>query len=460
LSNPAKVWSRYYHPGVSVPGATVQPVTGTTAGRRRQDEVYRAGVYGRRPVVPTSARALQRWARQVLGAAAYSYVAGGAGGETTQRANRAAFDRWSVVPRVLRDVSSRDTSVELFGRRLPAPVLLGPVGALELVHPEADLAVARAAAALGVPMVFSNQASVPMEECAAVMGSSPRWLQLYWSTSDELVENLVCRAEACGCDALVVTLDTTMLGWRPRDLDLGHLPFALGKGIAQYTSDPVFRRLVEERAAGDAAQPHAAQPRPTPAAVRALVSMARAWPGPLLANLRSPLPRAAVETFLNIYSRPSITWSDLAWLRSRTRLPILLKGVLHPDDARRALDEGVDGVVVSTHGGRQVDRSIAALDALPDVVAAVDGRAPVLLDSGVRSGADALIAVALGARAVLLGRPYVWGLSLAGEDGVRQVLSDVLGEFDLTLGLTGNTSVDQLSPALLRHAWRDTPGRG
>jgi L-lactate dehydrogenase (cytochrome) len=423
----------------------VHPAAG--AGRRRQDETYRAGIYGQRPLVPVAARALQARAKRALNARAYAYVAGGAGAEGTQRANRTAFDKWAVVPRVLRDVSSRDTSVELFGRRLPGPLLLGPVGALELVHRDADLAVARAAAAEGVPMVFSNQASVSMEECAAAMGDAPRWFQLYWSTSDELVESLVGRAEAAGCDALVVTLDTTMLGWRPRDLDLGHLPFALGKGIAQYTSDPVFRRLVEQRAA--TAGPRGPQPRPTPAAVRALVTMARAWPGPLRENLRSPLPRAAVETFLGIYSRPSLTWADLAWLRARTRLPILLKGVLHPDDARRALDEGVDGIVVSTHGGRQVDRSIAALDALPAVVSAVFDRAPVLLDSGVRSGADVFTAVALGARAVLLGRPFAWGLALAGEAGVRQVISDVLAEFDLTLGLTGHTAVDQLSPGVL-----------
>src|SRR4051794_14014494 len=218
-------------------------------GRRRQNEVYRAGVYGRHPRVPTTARGLQRLAKRTLNPRAYSYVAGGAGHEATQRANRAAFDRWAVVPRVLRDVSHRDTGVELFGRRLPSPLLLAPIGALELVHDEADLAVARAAASLGVPMVFSNQASVSMEECATAMGNAPRWFQLYWSTSDELVESLVGRAEAAGCEALVVTLDTTMLGWRPRDLDLGHLPFALGKGIAQYTSDPVFRKLVEQRAA-------------------------------------------------------------------------------------------------------------------------------------------------------------------------------------------------------------------
>ncbi len=180
--------------------------------------------------------------------------------------------------------------------------------------------------------------------------------------------------------------------------------------------------------------------------------MAKAWPGPLVDNLRSPLPRAAVETFLAIYSRPSITWTDLAWLRERTSLPLVLKGVLHPDDARQALDAGVDGLVVSTHGGRQVDRSVGALDALPGVLEAVGDRVPVLLDSGVRSGADVLVATALGARACLLGRSYVYGLGLAGEAGVRQVVEDVVGEFDLTLGLTGHTAVDQLSPEVLRRA--------
>src|SRR3954471_14283959 len=265
---------------------TVTCVDEAGVGRRRQNEVYRTGVYGRSPRVPVAAWALQARAKRALNARAYSYVAGGAGDEVTQRANRAAFDRWAVVPRVLRDVSHRDTSVELFGRRLPSPLLLAPVGALELVHDEADLAVARAAASVGIPMVFSNQASVSMEECAAAMGDAPRWFQLYWSTSDELVESLLSRAEAAGCEAVVVTLDTTMLGWRPRDLNLGHLPFAEGKGIAQYTSDPVFRRLVEQRASTPT--PRGPQPRPTPAAVRALIGMARAWPGPLLDNLRSP----------------------------------------------------------------------------------------------------------------------------------------------------------------------------
>lgn len=405
-------------------------------GRVRQGQIYADGVSGRRPRVPTSWDALVGTARRAMTAAGFAYVEGGAGRESTVRANRDAFDRWQLVPRVLRDVSRRDCSTELFGRTIPAPVLLGPVGVASMAHRDADVAVARAAAAAGVPMVFSNQASRSMEECAAVMGDAPRWFQLYWSTVDELVESFLARAAACGCEAIVVTLDTTMLGWRERDLDLGSLPFARGWGIAQYTSDPVFQRLVRERppASGPA-------PRVTPATVRALWDISRAHPGGLVDNLRSPLPRAAVQTFLETYSRPSISWADLAWLRSKTSLPIVLKGILHPDDARLAVDHGVDGVVVSTHGGRQVDGSVGALDALPAVVAAVDGAIPVLLDSGVRGGADVLKAVALGASAVLLGRPWVYGLAAGGEAGVAEVIANVLAELDLTLGLVGARSI-------------------
>ncbi len=415
-----------------------------TNGRVRQGQIYAEGVSGRRPRVPVTWDALVGRARRAMTTAGFAYVEGGAGREETMRANRAAFDCWQVVPRVLRDVSRREISTELFGRRIPAPVLLGPVGVASMAHREADVAVARAAAAVGIPMVFSNQASRSMEECAAVMGSSPRWFQLYWSTVDELVESFLARAEACGCEAVVVTLDTTMLGWRGRDLDLGSLPFARGWGIAQYTSDPVFQRLVREQLL-----PPGPSPRPTPAALRALWDISRAHPGRTLENLRSPLPRAAVQTFLQTYSRPSISWSDLAWLRERTRLPLVLKGVLHPADARIALEHGVDGLVVSTHGGRQVDGSVGALDALPAVVAAVGGQVPVLLDSGVRGGADALKAIALGASAVLLGRPWVYGLAAGGEAGVREVIDNVLAELDLTMGLVGATSLAELRDVTL-----------
>jgi isopentenyl diphosphate isomerase/L-lactate dehydrogenase-like FMN-dependent dehydrogenase len=373
---------------------------------------------------------------------AYAYVAGGAGLESTARANRAAFEALRVVPRIFRDVSERDASVDLFGRWLASPFLLAPIGVLELAHRDGDLAVARAAAAERVPMIFSNQASVSMEDCAAAMGESPRWFQLYWSTSDELVGSLVARAEACGCEAIVVTLDTTLFGWRPRDLDLAFLPFAFAQGIAQYTSDPVFRRLVEERVS------RGPEPRGriTPEAVRSLLKVARRYPGSLVGNLRSGVPIAAVRLFMEIYSRPSLTWDDLAFLRGATKLPILLKGVLDPEDARIALERGVDGIVVSNHGGRQVDGAIASIDALPAVAAAVDGRVPVLLDSGIRGGADAFKALALGASAVLLGRPYVYGLAIAGERGVRQVLGNFCAELDLTMGLTGCTSLAEIGP--------------
>jgi isopentenyl diphosphate isomerase/L-lactate dehydrogenase-like FMN-dependent dehydrogenase len=410
-------------------------------GRTLQGETYLAGVRGKRPVVPFDPAKLEEAARRRMSPEGFAYVAGGAGVESTIRANRDALERWRIVPRMLRDVSARDLSVELLGRRLPAPFLLAPIGVLEVAHRDADVAVARAAAAEGIPLIFSSQASRPMEACAAAMGDAPRWFQLYWSTSNELVESFVRRAEACGCDAIVLTLDTTMLGWRLRDLDLAYLPFLRGKGIAQYTHDSVFRgALVQAR---DGAAPAG---RPTLAAVRALVEMTRAYPGRFWANVRSPEPRAAVRRFVESYSRPSLAWDDLSFLRERTHLPILLKGILHPDDAREAVERGLDGVVVSNHGGRQLDGAIGTLDALPGVVEAVAGRVPVLMDSGIRGGADAFKALALGATAVLLGRPYVYGLAVAGEEGVRAVIRNLVADFDLTLGLAGFASAAAITP--------------
>ena len=385
-----------------------------------------------RPRVPVNVDELETHARRAMSDEARAYVGGGAGAESTMRNNRAAFDSWRIVPRMLRDVSVRDTSVELFGQRLPSPVIVSPIGALELAHPEADLAVARAAASLGVPYAFSSQASVPMEMCADAMGAAPHWYQLYWSKDDDLVASFVSRAERCGCAAIVLTLDTTFLGWRTRDLDLGYLPFLHGKGIAQYTSDPVFMRKVREPLPG----PTPESGRVTIAALRAALNMARAVPGGTIGNLRTGLALAAVRRFVATYSR-SLTWANLATLRAMTKLPILLKGILHPDDARRALDHGMNGIVVSNHGGRQVDGSIASLDALPGVVAAVAGRVPVLMDGSVRGGADVFKALALGASAVGIGRTYAYGLALAGEEGVREVIANVMGEFELTMALAG-----------------------
>ncbi|MGO4602465.1 lactate 2-monooxygenase [Terrabacter sp. 2YAF2] len=424
-------------------------------GRTVQSAIYRAGAFGRRPAVPTDGTQLESAARKVMSKRGFAYVAGSAGSEASAEANVAAFSRWRVVPRMLVDTTERDTSVELFGRRHESPLLAAPVGVLSMADDEADLAVARGAREQAVTPILSTQASVSMEEVARTLGGSGHWYQLYWSSNDHLVESLVSRAEACGSEALVVTLDTAYLGWRPRDLDLGHLPFARGEGIAQYTSDPVFRRLVAERVASAGGATPTPRPRPTPAAVATLLSMSRNHPGGTRRNLTAPEPRAAVETFLDVFSRPSLTWDDLPRLRSLTSLPIVLKGILHPEDARRAVDAGVDGVYVSNHGGRQVDRSIAALDALPGVVEAVRGTgssAPVIFDSGIRCGADVFIALALGATAVGIGRPHVYGLALAGAVGVSEVLRNLRAELDLQLALSGCTSLADLTPDRLVRA--------
>ncbi|WP_136041241.1 MULTISPECIES: alpha-hydroxy-acid oxidizing protein [unclassified Microbacterium] len=421
--------------------------------RLTQSDIYRAGISGTRPAVPIDAVALKAAARKALSAEAFAYIAGGAGAERTMTANRRAFDRWQVWPRPLRDVSTRDLGVEFLGRRRPTPLLLAPLGVMEMAHADADLAVARAAASLGVPYTLSNQASFPMEQVADAAPDGSRLFQLYWSASDDLNRSLLARAEAAGCEAIVVTLDTHLLGWRTRDLDLAYLPFTRGMGIAQYTTDPVFQQLVRERAA--ALKGDTPGVKVTAQAVAAALTIARKGApltggGSLRDNLRSPLPRAAVETFLDVFSTPALTWGDLAKAREWTSLPIILKGIVHPDDAQAALDAGVDGIWISNHGGRQIDRSVPTLDVLPEIAERVAGRVPIVFDSGVRGGADAAIALALGATVVALGRPYAYGLGIAGETGVREVVRNVLAELDITLGLAGLTSATQLDRDALR----------
>ncbi|MEI9921200.1 MAG: alpha-hydroxy-acid oxidizing protein [Bacteroidota bacterium] len=275
---------------------------------------------------------LEQRAKSILTTHAFEYIAGGAGLGHTVSQNRSAFDQYKITPRMLTNVSERDTSVEILGTKLPVPLFLSPVGVLELSHRDADLAVARAAAATGVPFIFSNQASVPMEKVASVMGDKPHWFQMYWSKSRDLVASFARRAEACGCSAIVVTLDTTLLGWRTRDLDLAYLPFLEGKGIAQYTSDPVFQKLMDEL---DDSLP----PAVTLHSIIALFKMTSAYPGKnYLKKFLSGRPRKAIRKFVSIYSNPALTWSDLSFLRENTKLPILLKGILHPDDASKAID--------------------------------------------------------------------------------------------------------------------------
>lgn len=412
--------------------------------RERQIEVFVKGLGGKRPKVPVAMQALEEAARAAMSEEAYAYITGGAGTESTVRANRDGFERWRIVPRMLTDVSTYDTSVTLFGDTFPSPFLLAPIGALDLAHKDADRAVARAAAAEGIPLIISNQASVPMEDCAAVMGDSPRWFQLYWGKMDELMVSFVQRAENCGCSAIVVTLDAMLPGWRIRDLDLASLPFLRGRGIAQYTSDRVFMENLIQ-------QTNDVERSITLNTLKAVWEMGSIHPGSTLNNLLSGKAIAAIQTFIATFSRPSLTWDDLAFLRDHTSLPILLKGILHPDDARKALDYGVDGIIVSNHGGRQVDGSISTIDALPDVVETVGSAIPVLMDSGIRSGADMFKALALGADAVCLGRPYVYGLAAGGYKGVREVLRNFKADFELTMRLSGCRSIDEITRDSLKY---------
>jgi isopentenyl diphosphate isomerase/L-lactate dehydrogenase-like FMN-dependent dehydrogenase len=283
-----------------------------------------------------------------------------------------------------------------------------------IIHADAEVAVARAAASMGVPFVLSTVSSRPLEEVAQASGTGLRWFQLYWGKDHELTASLLARAEKAGYRALVVTLDTAMLGWRERDLRHPYLPFLLGHGLANYFTDPVFRSRLPQPPEAD--------------------------------------PASAIRLWAGLFSNTALKWNDLKWLRSQTRMPIVLKGILHPDDARLALEQGVDGIIVSNHGGRQVDGAIAALDALPGIVAVIEQKIPVLFDSGIRYGADAVKALALGAKAVLLGRLYVWGLAVGGEQGVRDVIENFLADFDLTMGLSGFRSVRELDQSVLASA--------
>ncbi len=365
-----------------------------------QYEIYLNGMTGAVPRLPTDLTRLEELTEQRLGPGPVGYVAGSAGNGSTARANRAALERRRIVPRMLRDVHERDLSVEVLGRPLPAPLALAPVGVLSIMHPDAEPAAARAAAAQGVPYILSSASSTPMEQVAEAMGDGERWFQLYWAKDREVTKSFLDRAKASGFTALFVTLDTPLLAWRPRDLDQAYLPFLHGVGTANYFSDPAF-----------------------------------------LAGLAKPVhedPNAAVMHFVGMFADPAKTWPDLEFLRENWDGPIVLKGVLHPDDARRAVNAGMDGVVVSNHGGRQVAGAVAAADALPRVVEAAGDRLTVFFDSGIRTGDDIFKALALGAEAVLVGRPYVYGLGLDGQAGVEHVIRCLLAELDLTLALSGH----------------------
>jgi isopentenyl diphosphate isomerase/L-lactate dehydrogenase-like FMN-dependent dehydrogenase len=375
-----------------------------------QPDLYLKAIAGEAPPHPLRPDELEAAARAMLPTEVYEYVVGGAGVERTVAANRRAFERWRFAPRhLVRDVSRRDLSVELFGRRLPAPVLLAPVGVLGSFRPDGELTVAGVLAELGIGWVVPTLSSVPLEAVAEAMGDAPRWFQLYWSRDPDVTASHVGRAEAAGYDAIVLTIDTQVPGWRPRDLMHGYHPLLGGHGIANFAGDPAFRAQ------------------------------------------RSPDADDAYVMYeaAAMLGDPSRTWDAVADLCASTDLPVVVKGIQHPADVAPALDAGVAGIGVSNHGGRQLDNAVGSLDVLPAVVRAVDGAVPVVFDSGIRSGGDVVTALALGADVVLVGRPYVWGLAAGDADGVRQVVRALLAETDVTLGLLGCATLADLGPEVL-----------
>jgi L-lactate dehydrogenase (cytochrome) len=377
-------------------------------------EIYMRGLGGETPAAPVAIAELERVATEAMEPRAANYVGAGAGSEDTIRANLEAFRRRRIVPRMLRDVAARELSTTVLGTAMPAPLMLAPIGVQKVLHDEGELASARAAAAVGTPIIASTASHFSLEEIAAAGGEAPRWFQLYWANDRRLVESFLSRAERAGYAAIVVTVDAFVPGWKPRDLQQAWLPFLNGMGVANYFQDPVFREALQKTPEEDQG--------------------------------------AATGHFLGVQANPSLSWDDLAWLRERTPLPILVKGIQHVEDAREAARRGLDGIVVSNHGGRQVDGAIASLDALAPIAEAVGGELAILFDSGVRGGADVLKALALGADAVCLGRPYVWGLALDGQAGVEAVLKAVLAELDLTMALCGLTRIEQLGPDCLAEA--------
>jgi lactate 2-monooxygenase len=360
---------------------------------------------------PVSSEDWAAAAAEMLPPGAFDWIAGGAGEELTIRANREGFEQRRLRPRMLTGVSACSTEVDILGTRCPAPFLLAPIGHQTVAHPDGELASARAAARHDVPLIVSTAASFSMEDISDQLQGRPAWYQLYWISDKEVTQSFISRALASGYKAIVLTVDSPMVGWRDRDRRNEYFPFLAGEGIAQYATDPVFRSRLAE------------PPETDPAAAG----------------------RAVVDMFPNL----GLTWDDLAWVRAQVPIPLLIKGILSGDDALKARAAGFDGYIVSNHGGRQLDGEVAALDALVEVRAALGEDAVVLVDGGVRRGPDVVKALALGADAVLVGRPYVYGLAVGGRAGVERVVSVLLEEVHHSFALAGLRSPADADPSLV-----------
>ncbi|KAI5919228.1 FMN-dependent dehydrogenase [Camillea tinctor] len=386
-----------------------------------QADLYNRGILERiPPPMTTDPNRLRAQAKRVMRPEAFDYVAGGAGEGATMDANRLAFRQWKIVPRVMKPASPRNLKVELFGEQYDTPILCAPAGAQEVYHADKEVGTARACAELNVPFIMSTASTSTIQEVADASGSGgPRWFQLYWPADDEITASLLQTAWDAGFRVLVVTLDTARMAWRPHDLDRTFLPFALGQGNIVGYRDPVFRRKFAAWSDGDT-------PEESP------MLAARYW-------------------LSEIFSGNNRSWEELSLLKRLWPGPVVVKGIQHPEDARLAARHGADGIIVSNHGGRQVDGAIGSLEMLPDVVAAVEGQnIPVLFDSGVRTGADIFKALSLGARAVLVSRPILYGLGIAGRDGVKHILASLLADLDGTMLLAGVQNVKDLGTGNLK----------
>ncbi len=412
---------------------------------QRQRGIYLKGFAGCVPTTPVSFAALEHKAQQMLPKKAFAYLAGGAGRETTIDRNRQALDQIKIHPHMLGGVQEVSMQLNWRARTLPAPFMFAPIGVLELAHHEADIALAKAASATGVPMIISSQASFPMEDIARHLGTTPRLFQLYYSQSQDLSRSFIRRAEAIDCSAIVVTLDTTLLGWRVRDLDLGYSPFLHGKGIAQYYSDPVFNQLP------DATIHDSVKPPLTFELIKSIIHLSNRIPGGLLKNILSQYGLKTVRKFSSIFSNPGMNWDDISRIKEWTKLPIYLKGILRPDDADKAASAGVDGIIVSNHGGRQIDGSISSVEALPSILYAVKGRMEVWVDSGIRTGSDVYKCIALGATGVLIGRPYAYALACNGTEGIKDVIDNISSELELIMTLSGCAKLSDIHSDLISH---------
>ncbi len=408
------------------------------SAQARQRLIYTRGVSAHKPSIPVDFSGLEVAAKSKLSTEAFSYLAGGAGFESTMHANRAVWDKYAIIPRMLRGIESKQLDTKFFNKSFPLPFFLCPIGVLELAHPEADLAVAKACSMTGIPMVVSSQASYPMESIAQVLNGSPWYFQLYVSKSDELVASFVRRAEAAGASGIIITTDTTLLGWRCRDLNQAHLPFIQGKGLAQYTSDPVFQDLVTNWADDDHSKKDI-----NIHSISHLIRMSKHLPGHFMTNIRGHALKT-VRTFTQIYSKPDLNWKIIDQIKLLTTLPIIIKGIQHPDDALAAIEHGVDAIYVSNHGGRQVDGAVGSLDALAAIAQVTAKKIPILFDSGVRSGADIMKTVALGADMVGIGRPYAYALALNGAAGVTDLILNMAAELELNMVLAGVSKISDL----------------